>query len=343
MAFGQWWMFIEAVEGPIGRDHGALPFHPEGQMAARRADLEHRLVAKVYPPKVSTFSPPQILLASEPGYLLASAMAATFVGRPRQQCREPGPMLGAMDLRITDNRHRIQKESEAGARTGTADAPCSYSADLSMPRVGDDPLARRRRGGRMIDRRERPSSSVRPQADSTSASSHSAAQSAPAGRAVDRAQAGAALGRARQWIKRRNAPPKPPACPQTPRPHRDRRLEGRQAAFLPQSRDEARSAPWRQVLSFAHTTSSVTHPYPANVPKPQSELAMTRSRSPTAATAASMRWATTSGCSTKLLFESITPGSSTMWSGRRCRRNAAISCWRRGLANSMLSPPTLAW
>jgi hypothetical protein len=26
-----------------------------------------------------------------------------------------------------------------------------YSADLSMPRLGDDPLARRRRGGRMID------------------------------------------------------------------------------------------------------------------------------------------------------------------------------------------------
>ena len=39
-----------------------------------------------------------------------------------------------------------------------------YSADLSMPRVGDDPVARRRRrGGRMIDRRERPSSIVRPE------------------------------------------------------------------------------------------------------------------------------------------------------------------------------------
>ena len=36
-AFGQWWMFIEAVEVPIGPDRGALPFHPEGQMAARRA------------------------------------------------------------------------------------------------------------------------------------------------------------------------------------------------------------------------------------------------------------------------------------------------------------------
>jgi len=32
-----------------------------------------------------------------------------------------------------------------------------------MPRIGDDPVARRRRGGRMIDRRERPSSSVRPE------------------------------------------------------------------------------------------------------------------------------------------------------------------------------------
>jgi len=43
MAFGQWWIFIEAVEGPIGRDRGALPFHPEGQMAARRADLAQAL------------------------------------------------------------------------------------------------------------------------------------------------------------------------------------------------------------------------------------------------------------------------------------------------------------
>ena len=32
-----------------------------------------------------------------------------------------------------------------------------------MPRVGDDPVARRRRGGRMIDRRERPSSIVGPE------------------------------------------------------------------------------------------------------------------------------------------------------------------------------------
>ena len=45
-------------------------------------------------------------------------------------------------------------------------AAVPYSADLSMPRVGDDPLARRRRGGRMIDRRERPSSIVRPQPES---------------------------------------------------------------------------------------------------------------------------------------------------------------------------------
>jgi hypothetical protein len=32
-----------------------------------------------------------------------------------------------------------------------------------MPHLGDDPVARRRRGGRMIDRRERPSSIVRPE------------------------------------------------------------------------------------------------------------------------------------------------------------------------------------
>ena len=97
-------------------------------------------------------------------------------------------------------------------------------------------------------------------------------------------------------------------------------------AFFPQSRADAMSAPARHDCSFAHTTSSVTHSQPANVPKPQSELAMTRSRSPTAATAVSMRCATTSGCSTKLLFGSITPGSKIMWSGNLFRCNAPASC-----------------
>jgi len=38
--------------------------------------------------------------------LLASAMAADLRRTPRQQCREPGPMLGAMDLGIADDGER---------------------------------------------------------------------------------------------------------------------------------------------------------------------------------------------------------------------------------------------
>ena len=91
----------------------------------------------------------------------------------------------------------------------------AITADLSMPRVGDDPLARgarRRRGGRMIDRRERPSSIVAPNRNlrtrirekemATSPSSRSAAQAAQpdcAGRSADRARrVGARLTRARE-------------------------------------------------------------------------------------------------------------------------------------------------
>ena len=76
----------------------------------------------------------------------------------------------------------------------------------------------------------------------------------------------------------------------------------------PHSREVAMSAPSRSVLSFAQTTSSATHSQPTKVPKPQSTPAITRSLSPMASTTRSMRWATTSGCSTKLLLESITPG-----------------------------------
>ena len=75
-----------------------------------------------------------------------------------------------------------------------------------MPRVGDDPVARgqcRRRGGRMIDRRERPSAIVRPEPDSANTKSRRRVALL-----TDRAQVGAALARASQWIKRRNASPK---------------------------------------------------------------------------------------------------------------------------------------
>ena len=35
--------------------------------------------------------------------LLASAMGGDLSRSPRQQCRKPGPMLGAMDLGVTDH------------------------------------------------------------------------------------------------------------------------------------------------------------------------------------------------------------------------------------------------
>jgi hypothetical protein len=76
------------------------------------------------------------------------------------------------------------------------------------------------------------------------------------------------------------------------------------------------------------------------VPKPQSAEAMTRSRSPTAATASSIRRATTSGCSTKLLVLSITPGMRIMSAGSGTRLSAAYSRAWRGLANSIDSAPT---
>jgi hypothetical protein len=69
------------------------------------------------------------------------------------------------------------------------------------------------------------------------------------------------------------------------------------------------SAPSRQDASLAHTTSGDTALVPADVPNPQSVLAITRLRSPIAATASQIRFATTLGCSTKLVVASMTPGS----------------------------------
>src|SRR5215470_12193015 len=115
------------------------------------------------------------------------------------------------------------------------------------------------------------------------------------------------------------------------------------ALFLPQSRPEAISAPSRIDLSLSQTTGSITHSRFVNVPKPQSVEAMTRSRSPTAATASSIRRATTSGCSTKFEVVSTTPGIRTISFGNGARLNAAYSWAWRGLENSIDSAPTLAW
>src|SRR6185369_4276055 len=124
---------------------------------------------------------------------------------------------------------------------------------------------------------------------------------------------------------------------------RVRRLIADQATFLPQSLWDAMSAPSRIALSLGHTIDAATHSRPAKVPNPQSVDAMTRSRSPIAATASSRRRATTSGCSTKFEVDSITPGMRILSLGKGCRLNAAYSCWWRGLANSIESAPAFAW
>src|SRR5262249_44696045 len=98
------------------------------------------------------------------------------------------------------------------------------------------------------------------------------------------------------------------------------------AAFAPQP-------PRGDVGALAQPPPSAPHSRPAKVPKPQSVPAMTRSRSPTAATASSIRRATTSGCSTKLVVVSITPGMSIIPAGSLQRRSASYSCWWRGLPN----------
>ena len=66
-------------------------------------------------------------------------------------------------------------------------------------------------------------------------------------------------------------------------------------------------------LNFAHTTSSATRPRPATVSKPQSLPAITRCGSPMVSATFSSRSAITSGCSTKLVVESITPAT-MIWS-----------------------------
>src|SRR5215510_16570550 len=64
------------------------------------------------------------------------------------------------------------------------------------------------------------------------------------------------------------------------------------ALLRPHSLAEAMSAPLRMAASLSHTTGSITHSRLVKVPKPQSVDAITRSRSPTARTASSMRRAT---------------------------------------------------
>src|SRR6516165_6845071 len=73
-----------------------------------------------------------------------------------------------------------------------------------------------------------------------------------------------------------------------------------------QSSAEAMRAPSAIAPNFAQTICESTIETPAKVAKPQSVPATTRSR-PTTRAKFWIRWATNSGCSMKLLVESITP------------------------------------
>ena len=74
---------------------------------------------------------------------------------------------------------------------------------------------------------------------------------------------------------------------------------------LPATRNRAIATP-APGSNPQNTTPAATHSRPAKVPKPQSVEAITRTRSPTVATASAMRRAPTCGCSTKWVVVSIT-------------------------------------
>ena len=99
----------------------------------------------------------------------------------------------------------------------------------------------------------------------------------------------------------------PEAVGELVQPLREVRAHGTPAPLRDHSASLASSAPWASASSFSHATSGSTRPKPTNVPKPQSVPGMTRSR-PTTSAKRPMRCATSSGCSTKLVFVSMTPG-----------------------------------
>src|SRR5436853_6367467 len=95
-----------------------------------------------------------------------------------------------------------------------------------------------------------------------------------------------------------------------PQGERAQQLPPRFAEALHQNNlSDASLAPSAIDLNFAHTTSSATRPRPAIVSKPQSLPAITRCGSPMTFAPFSSRSAITSGCSTKLVVESITPAT----------------------------------
>src|SRR6185436_3291172 len=109
------------------------------------------------------------------------------------------------------------------------------------------------------------------------------------------------------------------------------------AAFDPQSRWLAIAAPSPSAFNFAQTMLSATiGSVRTAVPKPQSTPAITRSR-PTISAYRPMRCATSFGCSTKFVVESITPGMRILSLGILNVLSSSHSWSWRGLAASMLN------
>jgi formiminotetrahydrofolate cyclodeaminase len=110
------------------------------------------------------------------------------------------------------------------------------------------------------------------------------------------------------------------------------------AAAEGQSSAVARRAPSESADSFAQTIEGCTRLRYGVWANPQSVLAMTRSR-PTSSARRTMRWATSSGCSTTLVEWLMSPGSRTRPSGSSTSFQTAHSCSWRGLACSSEYPP----
>src|SRR5258708_31245574 len=107
--------------------------------------------------------------------------------------------------------------------------------------------------------------------------------------------------------------------------------------YLLQSFWLAIRAPSTSDLNFAQTIDGCTSFDPANEAKPQSALAITRSR-PTMSANRAMRCATSSGCSTSTVDCVITPGMSTLSSGSFTRFHSCHSCscpWFAAFAHTL--------
>ena len=96
-----------------------------------------------------------------------------------------------------------------------------------------------------------------------------------------------------------------------------------------------------RTFAMAQATDGAVARIPTSVPKPQSVPAITFSR-PTILASRTMRSATSSGCSTKLVVVSISPGMRSIDVGSGYCLNSLNSCACRGFAISSESAPTFA-